>query len=217
MTKPIKNEHILTIQCSKHIGKPGEVVIDTLPEETFGLQNIVLLQREYAETNTDFRQLIPYTALCDDQGRFLVYRRNKGVGEARLAGKTSIGFGGHIDLNDVVTVDGIISLQKTIQRSGDRELKEELDLVLSDLPECVGHIIGNANIVDKVHLGIFYVAFVGGPEGIESQEPELELVGWQMPEDIDQTQLEAWSVACVNEIVRQKKIFANWEQSQLVA
>lgn len=99
---------------------------------------------KYHAIGTTLLQLLPYIVVkCGNE--YLTYAR-KGT-EARLHGKRSIGFGGHIDLSDF---DDIV--QWTIHNAGERELKEELDLeeslVMSD-----EFIFTNYDNVSQVHLG----------------------------------------------------------------
>lgn len=53
-------------------------------------------------------QLLPYRVITqkpeDGLARlFTVYQRGKGVGESRLAGNNSVGFGGHVDMADAIS------------------------------------------------------------------------------------------------------------------
>ena len=70
------------------------------PEALLGLQQF-FLPRPEAENDPRYKQLIPYQLFCC-QGRYFVYQRGGGVGEGRLAGRLSIGIGGHINSTDSV-------------------------------------------------------------------------------------------------------------------
>lgn len=107
------------------------------------------IPRQYAEDNPTFKQLIPYTlvgVIHPKRGLMLYpYRRvdASSVGERRLLGKTSFGFGGHMSLEDAFmhwydeegepthTEEGYVS--NMIIESIRRELSEELQLNWGDL------------------------------------------------------------------------------------
>ena len=76
-----------------------------------------------------YRQLIRYMVLSEtvrNETMYYAYKRNQG-GEARLKDLVSIGFGGHIDLKDVVyNEESCIDLAETINTSAKREFYEEL-------------------------------------------------------------------------------------------
>src|SRR5271169_2439981 len=55
--------------------------------------------RAQAETNPDFKQIIPYVVVTDGKN-ILHYVRGKKAGEQRLVAKGSIGIGGHINDED---------------------------------------------------------------------------------------------------------------------
>lgn len=93
------------------------------------------MARKYVENNPDFKQVIPYTAIAkvNEEGvKFYSYQRveAESTGEKRLVGKTSIGFGGHVSIEDFIYyVDWPIN---PIKNAIDRELSEEVGLVFID-------------------------------------------------------------------------------------
>lgn len=158
----------------------------------------------------DFRQLLPYTVLVcnvDCQDYLLTYQRGQGVGESRLAGNASVGFGGHVDLADVVSNDkSEINIQATLRDAALRELTEELRFVGQDANfirdsarEYPGGILfDNSNDVGKLHVGL--VAFYCLPAAlnplslqVECAEEELTMIGWKTPEELLATDLNAES------------------------
>ncbi len=79
------------------------------------------MDRDAAEVDPSFKQLIPYLILTH-QGRVFCYRRNKKGGEERLHHRLSIGIGGHINDTDLL-------LEGDVYRHGfERELSEEVEL-----------------------------------------------------------------------------------------
>jgi len=141
------------------------------------------IPRSNCETNFDFRQLLPYVVIVDRKGDILSYNRPlKGGGEGRLAGNFSIGFGGHVELQDwSVTSTPWVTCQLAVER----ELREELSMQgltalddpLSDLQHTLAAlIISEDSDVDAVHLGVVQVAqwpsFLMDAAEIRSNEPD---------------------------------------------
>ena len=60
--------------------------------------------------------------------RVAVYRRRAGVGESRLAGNLSIGFGGHIEISDVQHDEGVIDRPDTLMVAALREIEQEITI-----------------------------------------------------------------------------------------
>ncbi len=108
------------------------------------------IERRYAETHPEFKQPIPYVAICQDDN-VLCLTRLSTQGEKRLHGKKSIGIGGHINPCD--QSDGDI-----FANACQRELHEELilpsDTTLPLIP--VGIINDDTSTVGAVHLGLVY-------------------------------------------------------------
>lgn len=158
----------------------------------------------------NYRQLLPYTVLTkviDGVPHYLTYRRGAGVGESRLSGNASIGFGGHIDLEDIVHTNSSIDLMTTLEESRIRELEEELRAFDSEgKREAIrlmfygqmtlrshGIIYDNSDDVGLLHLGLVQILEV--PEGytFECNEDELEFEGWRTAEQILSTNCENWT------------------------
>lgn len=167
-----------------------------------------LVDREICEKEENgYQQIIPYVTIYAVQSEdaklmMLQYQRlEKGEGEERLAGKTSIGFGGHIDdANEVVSrevitnEDGSTSFTMNLQDIIDtgyncavRELKEELDIDLQELD--VNIYAGDTAFfqgdmseeVNRVHLG-FSIQIQVTPEKFEEIQQKLKF----NPEEIKQ-------------------------------
>lgn len=158
---------------------------------------VVIRERHGLETDPLHRQILPYLILRkkDDSGliRYVTYRRGSGVGEARLAGNVSIGFGGHIDALDVSFSDSsVFDLMDTIIYASLRELGEEVhavlqgDIVLTEddkdamfIQAAATHdetyiLLDNSNDVGSVHVGIVFVFDIPDNVVISSAEEELE-------------------------------------------
>lgn len=181
--------------------------------------NLIIGQREALETDPAFRQLLPYVVLTqtgeDGVRRVFNYRRGKGVGESRLLGNRSVGFGGHVDFADVVQEGegSLIDLWGTVFESAARELGEELGLDELDCERLLdgswGTIVDDSNEVGRVHLGLAFFVDLHPETEIDLAESELSHLHLATPREIldDHTKghvlLENWSVILLQELVRQ--------------
>lgn len=176
----VRNEYLQSLGLVQGLNR-----LCLLDQEHEATSHLIIGQRERLEHDASVRQLLPYVVMnqmCEDgESRFIVYRRGKGVGESRLAGNVSIGFGGHIDLADVVTaVDSVVDLRATMVKACDRELEEEVlcdGVPLRDQTvHSVGLITDNSDKVGLVHLGMVMICSI--PMGVEvtCREEELEIL-----------------------------------------
>jgi len=107
----------------------------------------VFVERRYAETQPELKQVIPYVAVCKGD-TVLTLTRLSTQGEKRLHGKRSIGVGGHINPCDAPDVFPAACL---------RELHEELVLPDGDLPLTpIGLLNDDTTEVGAVHVGLVY-------------------------------------------------------------
>lgn len=135
-----------------------------------------------------YRQILPYCviriALPNGEWQYFLYRREDTVGEARLAGNVSAGYGGHIDLVDVVfNAKSVIALAATIRLSSRREIFGE-ETVIYDADNNVvdpatlevtftDQFITQETEVESLHVGI--VMSLDLPVGYRVETPENEL------------------------------------------
>jgi predicted NUDIX family phosphoesterase len=130
--------------------------------------HLVIARRQELESNDEFLQIIPYVMVARAESvsntsdlKFLTYHRPVTGGEPGLHGKVTIGYGGHIDLNDVVCDENsVINLKDTVLTSMRREIFEELGISSEDLGGVVmGYrvITDNGGGVSRVHLGIAFI------------------------------------------------------------
>ncbi|MFH0889726.1 MAG: NUDIX domain-containing protein [Candidatus Aenigmatarchaeota archaeon] len=115
-------------------------------------KNRFFVDRDKAENNETLKQIIPYCIVVNNSKIVVVKRKNPG--EKRLKDLLSIGIGGHIN-----PVDDTGDVYENAAR---RELNEELktDKILSLEP--VGFLNLDDIPVNRVHLGLVYVARVAG-------------------------------------------------------
>lgn len=172
--------------------------------------NLVIKQRAKLEQEPEFRQIIPYVCVAtqrDDKLRFWPYRRTETSGEARLQGNVSIGFGGHIDLVDVMDDNSVIDLFQTIGNAAARELGEELDLAGAGEEVNLfdnGILIDDSNEVGKVHLGVVLTAILPQNVTPTSKEDALEVLPAMSARELLDSglPLEPWTRIILESIVK---------------
>jgi predicted NUDIX family phosphoesterase len=116
------------------------------------------LNREDAEHDRRFKQLIPYVLIvCND--RILRYRRGKGGQESRLHGLFSVGVGGHISEED----NGLFSQQLGYREAMRRELLEEVEIDAHN-DVAVAVLNDDSTEVGFVHFGVVHVMLVANEQ-----------------------------------------------------
>jgi predicted NUDIX family phosphoesterase len=147
------------------------------------------------EEDADWKQLVAYVLLRRGD-RVALFRRTGG--EGRLAGKLTVGLGGHVELRDVRPVDcGEPDLRGAIERAAFREVEEEVRLF--DRPaewRRVGLVNDDRDPVGRVHLGVVWSCWVEREEVIVKDQG-LEFAGWVHPSTLLLARLvghlESWS------------------------
>jgi len=100
------------------------------------------------ENDPRYKQIIPYLVFMHQDHVFVVERK-KTASEQRLAGKSSIGIGGHIRKEDI--------LGSTIFDWARREFNEEVDYHDSFEFEPLGIVNDERDSVGQVHLGFVFI------------------------------------------------------------
>jgi predicted NUDIX family phosphoesterase len=123
------------------------------------------------EVNSHFKQVIPYLVLKrgpEASPRILAYQRRAGHTEQRLGGLWSVGFGGHIEPEDLA--DRAEPRNDLVRTAALRELAEETGLQLSgkDLRP-IGFINSDHNDVSSVHFGVVFLACLDDRVGSEAE------------------------------------------------
>jgi predicted NUDIX family phosphoesterase len=156
------------------------------------------MPRSLAETNPDFKQIIPYVIMgCD--GKFLSYVRGKRAGEKRLVGNRSIGIGGHINPVDDMPLFG--DLLETYLTAVAREVEEEVHVDAKHHERIVALLNDDTNEVGKVHLGIVHYwnldqAKINRREQMITQMDFMSLAELKAAADT----METWSSLCVEHL-----------------
>lgn len=129
------------------------------------------LDRDRAEVDPSFKQVIPYSIL-----RFadtvLSYRRSAWGSERRLHGLSSIGVGGHINKNDVMPL--LADVSSILDWARDRELAEEFRIERTRPPRLIGLLNDDTIEVARYHLGVLYEYVLDEPKA-EPREKRLHL------------------------------------------
>lgn len=175
-------EHILAVRKqSAFVAKDGFTAIENnvLP---FEARDLIIAERSTLENDSDFMQVIPYV-LIKKENDFLVYRRTKKSGESKLTEKLSCGFGGHINISDIVSFKGEINLRNTIINGVWREIDEELEGIVAQPAKIIGMIADRSNDVGRVHLGFLIVLnYTDLP--LYTNDESIEIIGFKSIETI---------------------------------
>ena len=145
---------ILVIE-RKHIPEPllkqgFNLASESLVKSFLENPQLFFMQRDLAENDPNYKQLIPYVVFQSPKG-FFSYQRGKASSETRLRMLRSLGVGGHIEKED-----GDIGQNSYIKGLW-RELKEEVGIDPSNNIKLLGFINDDSNDVGKVHLGIVHL------------------------------------------------------------
>jgi predicted NUDIX family phosphoesterase len=159
-------------------------------------KNHAFLKRKDAESNPDYKQLIPY-ALLQFKNTFFVYRRGKLLAEKRLLGNYSLGIGGHISVTD----PGLFGSK--YEDGLKREINEEITIESLYTQRVVALLNDDSNDVGKVHFGIVHVLALEKPL-VKPREKSINETRFlsmsELQKDIDK--FENWSKICIQHIHR---------------
>ena len=142
----IERKHIPEPLLKQGFNPASESLVKSLLENP----QLFFMQRDLAENDPNYKQLIPYVAFQSPKG-FFSYQRGKASSETRLRMLRSLGVGGHIEKQD----DDIG--QNSYIKGLWRELKEEVGIDPSNNIQLLGFINDDSNEVGKVHLGIVHL------------------------------------------------------------
>jgi predicted NUDIX family phosphoesterase len=153
--------------------------------------------RAQAESNPNFKQIIPYVVVTDGKS-ILHYVRGKKAGEQRLVAKGSIGIGGHINDEDhTLFAFGLQAFQDAVKR----EVCEELTVQDSFDAKPVGLINDDSTEVGRVHFGVVHVLF-RTPDKVKKNEQVITQVEFIPIEELKarREQMESWSQLCLDNL-----------------
>lgn len=163
-------------------------------------QELWFAPRSVVEGRRDYRQLIPYVVmLCGDS--VLAYRRTKHSSARSLHGLLSLGFGGHVGLEDVVLSNRELDVEATLSRAARREVSEEIYCSAPSRRRRMGMVYDDQDPVSEVHVGL--VELWELPTGVvRAAEPTIGDCIWiRIPELVRYVgQMESWSAICARQL-----------------
>jgi len=165
------------------------------------IKNNRFMPRSQAETNPDFKQIIPYVVITDGKS-ILHYVRGKKAGEQRLVAKGSVGIGGHINDEDhSLSLLAYTFGMEAFQDAVEREVCEELAIQGEINPRPVGLINDDSTEVGRVHFGIVHILFCK-PEHVKKNEQVITQVEFVPIEELKakREQMETWSQLCLDNL-----------------
>jgi predicted NUDIX family phosphoesterase len=164
---------ILTLECSSLFALiPYFQGFRTLGRISPGIleKYSLWVEKENAEKNPRFKQLIGYSAVITPEKKIFTYRRSKQdkkYPEKRLQGKWSIGIGGHIEEK--------IDRGEFIMKSVEREIREEIGNygIITNI-QFLGGINDDSNSVGQVHFGLLMLVQVSS-NNVRPKHKEVEI------------------------------------------
>ncbi len=208
----MKQEKILCI-ARKNLEQTVNLQTGIIPLSTIEVMQLFrsmpycFIDRNKAEHDSTFKQVIPYCVVQNEQGDFFVYDR-KGS-EARLHGFSSLGIGGHINNKDTGT-----DLFSIIIAGAKRELAEELPSLQDMLPALFQKLVSaqsetssnhhiprivmhglineEQSAVGSVHIGLV-IGLVAPAHMIIAVDTELEHWRWVPAQKLMLDAFETWS------------------------
>jgi predicted NUDIX family phosphoesterase len=157
------------------------------------------IPRADAETNSAYKQIIPY-ALISFENTVLHYVRGKKAGEQRLIAKGSIGIGGHMNETD----ESLFAMDEQAYRAGvEREVNEEIKIDTPFEDRIVALLNDDSTEVGRVHLGIVHIFKLKEPK-VQKREAMITGLSFLTKEELilRRESLESWSQICVDALDR---------------
>lgn len=178
--------------CSVSTKKlPEEIIQNTKSFKTnfdfIKTENIEWIERQEAENNFAYKQIIPYVILQKSNGNLGCYQRHGS--EKRLSGLFSCGFGGHIEEKDIGS-----DFTETLQNGMFRELQEEISNFKKESVELkyLGIINEIESNVGLAHLGLAFLARCK-EDFIPAESAETKGLQWKTAEELKNVQTELWT------------------------
>jgi len=159
-------------------------------------KNLESRDRAAAETDSSFKQIIPYLFIEYDK-RYLLYRRTKNQSEERLHEKLSLGIGGHINPIDCFS-------PQIINNCLLRELEEEVTVhdLETNSARFLGFINDDISEVGRVHLGLVFKANASSMKITVNEIDKLHC-DWVSREYLieNSQKLESWSQIVLDNLI----------------
>lgn len=188
-------------------GKKGVITHDPIDFVEKAYPHLLLRPRASFEGKNDEVHFIPYITLTDTLAEKVVAydRPSKNNGEVKLAGKSSVGFGGHLDMEDVVFDKNRVDLIRSFLAAALRELNEELAFVhtsgetyvsIEDIPDA--HLTFDGFILDWDAVGLCHIGVAMSMDlrnvAVAHKEDQCLNPRWEdVPPLLAKNGLEGWS------------------------
>ncbi|HUD49224.1 MAG TPA: hypothetical protein VMR33_20515 [Candidatus Baltobacteraceae bacterium] len=197
----------MNVELQESVLVVPRAVIDPLCQQVFTpeiaaveqavLANCRFLERNLAEKDYQFKQVIPYVVVRHQDRCLLIWRTNKQT-ETRLHNLYSLGVGGHINNTDIPAPNSNIIL--TGMR---RELNEEIAIEGEESCDLVGVINDDSNDVSRVHMGFVFVLRATTPR-YTILEPGKYTAAWKTSGELasHHGQMESWAQIVYDNVVR---------------
>lgn len=155
---------------------------------------IEFIDKKEAEENENFKQIIPYVILENEQGEIALYKR-KGT-EKRIHGLWSVGFGGHIEEFEYTYGQ---SIEILIKKSAQRELSEEFSNKEKYHLDFKGIINEEKTKVGRTHIAWVYSTNVQKNKFESSNE--ISEIKWVSKSEVSKYKTELWSEMAIKLIL----------------
>lgn len=135
--------------------------------------NLTILPRVEAKQRYDIKQLVSYVILKDKKGKILSFVRGSyGQKESLLKGVLCIGFGGHVNQNDI----DLFSIEDAgIKNSAYREISEEIKgLKVSNLRH-IGVLNDDSSFLGLNHFGFVFEANLPSNFNLRNYSREMSI------------------------------------------
>jgi len=156
------------------------------------------IDRDLAEQDPDYKQLIPYVILRHGEHIFH-YVRGRESGEDRLRAKGSIGIGGHIEPRDL---NLFTPMRQLYLVAAAREVAEEVRVESSHRERIVGLLNDDSNPVGRVHFGVVHLWDLDRPS-VRRRERQITRGEFLPLEELSlrRDALETWSQRCLELLI----------------
>lgn len=160
------------------------------------LANCRFLERNLAEHDFRYKQVIPYVVIRHED-RYLLMRRTTKQTEARLHDKYSLGIGGHINDTDKSRGNGNL-----ITCGMRRELAEEIQVEAELSCALVGVINDDSTEVSRVHMGFVYLLTTAS-SSYTIVEKDKYTAAWKSPAELAEyyIQMESWAQIAYEHVI----------------
>lgn len=177
----------------------GMIVKDrakNLREKLLTPEYMFYMDRDEAENNANYKQVIPYCVVSRADTTFYYQRSNKSS-ENRLHQLWSLGIGGHINPCDGLTNEAITNACK-------REFEEEVSCSKLTSAGFVGLINDDSDLVNSVHFGVVYHIKIDRDSTFETKELALQNGTFKYTNQLKTEDLnwENWSSLVLREFLR---------------